>query len=529
MCTATFGVGDFPSTVQPHVARRTRRAFYTRKDDVVKVDVVENLLTFLKNPDADSPPDVSAWALAAELALRTGDSGCISDMLLEQSVPVPSAERLAAHRKVNPGALGTFLSRPDLPSDVLLNYIRREQRPVVLAPVASAPDLPDAVYSQLAKSQAVSVRSALLENPSVLPAVKLTVFERYVSQTDVPDGHARHVHHVVSAEPALHQAAFDAARSCWEPHRLLEVFPRWSGLHPDQTDFLLTVAENMLRADPTSHGMYRDRVEQALRSIATYPGLSDSVLAHFDAVAELMLPDLSGFVAQAVKDAHARHAADQTGPSLRSASRSQLSSRITAGTVRTEAQVLALAKNPVFDPGLASQLLVKLSTVRHSLGFESVDRFVAAAVASPADLLQVLMSCRQEWSFEHWLGSDTVLRVFADASSDELIEALTVARPQPAWRRFVELATAAHNSTALTDDVIAHFGWQSPETAYISQQRTVQPYVALIRDRVGLFLLRRLGTEPAVWSAFSSIVDGSVSLGDTADLAVLAGTSPEHQ
>ena len=496
----------------------------------MRVDVVDNLLTFLKtkSSDVDCPPDDSAWVLAAELALLSGDADCVSDLLYEPALPLPCAERLAAHKKARPGALGTFLSRPDLSADVLQSYIRREQRPAVLLPVASAPDLPDVVYSQLAKSQAVSVLSALLENSSVLPAVKLTVFERYVSQTNVSDGHARHVQQVLRDEPDLHQAAFDAARSCWEPHRLLKVFSRWSGLHPDQTDFLLTVAENMLRDDPKNRSV-RDRVERALRGIASRPGLSDSVLAHFDAVAALMLPDLSGFVAQAVNDAHARHAADQTVASLSSASRSQLSSAIDAGTVRTEAQVLAMAENPVFDRDLAGQLCTKLLTIRHSLGFESVDRFVGAASASPADLLQVLMPCSQDWSFEHWLCSDVVPRVFADASPDELIEALTVARPQATWRRFVEVAAAAHSCSALTDEVIAHFGWTSPEPAYISQTRTVQPYVALIRERVCLFLLKRLGTDPAVWSAFSSIVDGSVSLGDTADLAVLAGTSPEHQ
>ena len=494
----------------------------------MKVDVVENLLTFLKSPDVDCPPDDSAWVLAAELALRTGDSGCISDTLCERSVPLPSAVRLAAHRAAKPEALGTFLSRPDLPPDVLLGFIRREQRPAVLLPVASTPDLSDAVYSQLAKSQAVSVRSALLENPSVPPAVQLAVFERYVSQTHVSDEHARHVQQVLRDEPDLHQAAFDAARSCWEPHRLLHVFSRMSGLHPDQTVFLLTVVADMLQESFPVAWSVSGRVERALCAIASHPELSDSVLTHFDAVA-VQLSDPSGVVAEAAAEARARHAADQTIASLCSASRSELSDAVAAGTVRTDLQILAMSENPVFDLGLVCQLFGKLSTIRHSLNFAAVGRFVGAASASPADLLQVFTSCPPHWSFEHWLTADVTLRVFTDASSDELIEALAVARPQAAWRRFVELAAAAHNSAALTDEVIAHFGWASPDTAYISRIRTVQPQVTLISERVYQFLLERLGTDPAVWAAFSSIVDGSVSLGDTADLAVLAGSRSDQQ
>ena len=493
----------------------------------MRVDVVEKLLTFLKSPDVDCPPDDSAWVLAAALALRTGDGGCISDTLCERSVPLPSAVRLAAHREAKPGALGTFLSRPDLPPDVLLGFVRREQRPAVLLPVASTPDLPEAVYGQLAKNQSVSVQFRLMENPSVPPAVKLAIFERYVTRPFVTASHDGHVREALRDEPDLHRSAFDTAQPCWEPHRLLQFFSRMSGLHPDQTVFLLTVVEDMLQESFPVGRSVSGRVERALCAIASHPELSDSVLTQLDAVA-VQLSDPSGVVAEAAAEACARHAADQTIASLCSASRSQLSSAITAGTVRTDLQVLAMAENPVFDLGLVRQLFGKLPTIRHSLDFAAVDRFVGAAVATPADLLQVLMSCRQHWSFEHWLCSDVTLRVFTDASPGELIEALTVARPRAVWRRFVELAAAAHNSTALTDEVVAHFGWVSAETSYISQTKTVQPCVTLIRERVYQFLLRRLGTDPAVWSAFSSIVDGSVSLGATADLAVLAGGLPEH-
>ena len=495
----------------------------------MRVDVVENLLTFLKtkSSDVDCPPDVSAWVLAAELALLSGDAGCVSDLLCEPALPLPSAERLAAHKKVRPGAVGTFLSRPDLPADVLLRFIRREQRPAVLRPVASTLGLPDAVYCHLAKSQAVSVLSALLENPSVLPAVKLTVFERCVKRVDVYGARDRHILVGLHSEPGLHQAAFDTARQCWAPPRLLEFCSQWSNIHPDQTVHLLTVAEDMLRDTPDNQPVVHS-VEKALCAVASHPQLSGSVLTHIAAVAA-QLPDPYGHIADAVAVACTRHAANQTVESLRAASRSELVDAVAAGTVRTDLQILAMSENPVFDLGLVCQLLAKLSSIHHSLSFAAVDRFVGAASVSPADLLQVFTSCPPHWSFEHWLTADVTLRVFTDASSDELVEALAVARPQAAWRRFVELAAAAHNSAALTDEVVAPFGWASPETAYISRIRTVQPLVTLISERVYQFLLGRLGTDPAVWAAFSSIVDGSVSLGDTADLAVLAGSRSEQQ
>ena len=493
----------------------------------MNVAVVTNLSTFLKMKSLDSPPDVSAWVLAAELALRTGDAGCISDLLCEPALPLPCAGRLAAHKKVRPGALGTYLSRPDLPADVLLGHVRGEQRPVVLLPVASTPDLSDVVYSQLAKSQAVSVQFRLLENPSVLPAVKLAVFERYVKQTDVPDEHDRHVRQVLRNELALHPSAFDAARPCWSPARLLSFFSRWSGLRPDQTVHLLVIAEDVLACGPVQWSSLRG-VDKAVRCIAEHPGLSDSVLTRLEKVARL-LPDPDGVTAEAVADALVVQSACQTVESLRAASHSELVDAIDAGTVRTEPQVLALAKNPVFDLGLARKLCFNLSSTRHDIQFATMDRIVAVVVASPADLLRVFISGLSAWSLEHWLAAEVTLRVFGDASPDELVEALTVARWRPEWRRFVELAAAAHCCAALTDEVIAHFGWANQESAYCIGKEAVQPLAALIRERVYLFLLNRLGTDPAVWSAFSSIVDGSVSLGDTADLAVLAAGCPEHQ
>ena len=493
----------------------------------MNVAVAKNLSTFLKmkSLDVDSPPDVSAWALAAELALRTGDAGCISDLLCEQSLPLPSAARLAAHKKVRPGALGTYLSRPDLPADVLLGHVRAEQRPVVLLPVASAPDLPDVVYSQLAKSQAVSVLSALILNPSVSHAAKLTVFERYVKQTDVPDEHARHVQQVLRDEPDLHPSAFDAARPCWSPARLLTFFSRCSSLRPDQTVHLLMIAEDVLGGEPAWSSLRG--IDIAVRSIAEHPGLSDSVMTRLETVAGL-LPDQNGPTVEAVATARAGHAASQTVTSLSSASCAELVAAIDAGTVRTEPQVLAMAKNPVFDLDLARQLCFNLSSTRHDIQFATVDRIVAVVVASPADLLRVFISGFSAWSLEHWLAAEVTLRVFGDASPDELVEALTVARWRPEWRRFVELAAAAHNCAALTDEVIAHFGWNNQESALCIGKEAVQPLGVSIRERVYQFLLNRLGTDPAAWAAFSSIVDGSVSLGDTADLAVLAAGCPEQ-
>ena len=492
----------------------------------MRVDLVENMLTFLKNPDVDSPPDDSVWALAAELALRTGDAACVSALLSEQAVPLPSAERLAAHGKVRPVALGTFLSRPDLPPEVLLSYIRREQRPGVLLPIAEMQGLSDAVYSQLAKSQAVSVLSALIVNTTVPPVVKQAVFERCAARIDVHGGRDRHVMQGLVAEPDLHQAAFDTARQYWAPPRLLEFCSQWSNLHPGQTAHLLTIAEDMLRDTPGDSSVQLS-VEKAVCNVGSHPRLSDSLLTRIAAVAA-QLPDPYGHIADAIAVAGIRQAGHQTVTSLRAASRAELVDAVAAGTVRTEPQVAAMTENPSFDRDIARQLLVKLPSIRHSLDFEAVDRFVGAASVSPADLLQVLMPVLPHWSFEHWLTADVTLRVFTDASSDELIEALDVARPQATWRRFVELAAEKNNSAALTDEVLAHFGWQSTETAVIAQTRTVLPLAALIRGRVYQFLLRRLGTDPAAWSAFSSIVDGSVSLGATADLAVLAGSRPVH-
>ena len=106
-----------------HVCRCRDTGSLDWSGDVVRVDIVEDLLRYLKmkSLDVEHPPDSSAWVVAAELALRTGDAGCISDLLCEPALPLPCAGRLAAHKKARPGALAVFLCRPDLPSDVLCN------------------------------------------------------------------------------------------------------------------------------------------------------------------------------------------------------------------------------------------------------------------------------------------------------------------------------------------------------------------------------------------------------------------------
>ena len=494
--------------------------------DVVKVDIVEDLLRFLKNPDVVHPPNDPAWLLATELALLTGDGGCVSGLLCSLSLPLPSAERLAAHRKASPEALAVFLCRPDLPPDVLLGFVRRERRAAVLAPVAMTQGLPDAVYCQLAKSQAVSVQSRLMTNPSASPATKRTVFERYVQRSVVFDGYDRRVLQALLNEPDLHPAAFDMALTCWLPDRLLQVCSQWSNIRPDQADALLTVAEDLLRpgtADPTVE-MW---VERAVCAMASHPNLPDSVLDRLDVVAELH-SDPDGVVAEAVDAARGRPEVEQADELLRTASYTQLSDRIAANAIYTEAHIVAVSQNPVFDLGLACQLAESFSPLHSVFDTNLVaDRFVSAAVATPADLVQVLMSGRG-WSFDAWLAANATQRVFTGASPDALIEALTVARPRPAWRRFVELAAAAHSCSALTDEVLAHFGWSDSDLAS-SRTRFTCSLMELVRERVWGFLLGRLGTDPVVWTAFASIVDGSVPLGAAAELAALAADPPDQQ
>ena len=493
--------------------------------DVVRVDIVEDLLRYLKNPDVEHPPDSAAWVVATELALLTGDADCVSGLLSSLLLPLPCAERLAAHKKATPEALAVFLCRPDLPPEVLLGFVQGERRATVLAPVATKQGLPDAVYSLLGKSASVSVQSQLIANPSVPTAVKRTVFERFVQRPAVFDDHDRRVLHTVRNDPDMHQWVFDTALPCWSPDRLLEVCPQWSNLRPDQADVLLTAAEDMLRSEPSDPRVVA-RVELAVRAVASHPNLPDSVLDRLDVVAALH--PYRNRVAAEVTAARGRPAAEQADELLRAASRSQLSAAIAAGDVYTESQILAASKNPVFDTGLACQLAAKLPSL-HPVYDQCVlaDRFVGAAVTTPAELVHVLMS-GSGWFFEIWLSADATQRVFTGASPDELIEALTVARPQPAWRRFVELAAAAHSCSALTDEVLAHFGWSDSGLA-TSDTRFTRSLMELARERVWGFLLRRLGTDPAVWTAFTSIVDGSVPLGDTADLAALAADPPEHQ
>ena len=381
------------------------------------------------------------------------------------------------------------------------------------------------MYSLLGKSASVSVQSQLIANPSVPAAAKRAVFERFVHRRVVFDEHDRRVLQTLRNDPDMHQWVFDTALPCWSPDRLLWVCSSWSNLRPDQVDVLLTAAEDMLRSEPSDPRVVA-RVELALRAVASHPNLPDSVLDRLEKVARL-LPD-PDWVAAEVTAARGYPAAEQADELLRAASRSQLSAAIAAGDVYTEAQILAASKNPVFDPGLACQLAAKLPSL-HPVFDQCgpADRFVGAAVTTPADLVHVLMS-GSGWFFGNWLSADTTQRVFTGASPDELIEALTVARPRPAWRRFVELAAAAYSCAALTDDVVAHFGWSGNDHGS-SFTNFVGVYVTLVREHVWTFLLGRLGTDPAVWTAFMSIVDRSVPLGETADLAALAADPPEHQ
>ena len=496
----------------------------------MKVDIVEDLLRYLKmkSLDVEHPPDSSAWVVAAELALRTGDAGCISDLLCEPALPLPCAGRLAAHKKARPGALAVFLCRPDLPSDVLLGFVQRERRATVLAPVATKQGLPDAVYSLLGKSASVSVQSQLIANPSVPAAAKRAVFERFVHRRVVFDEHDRRVLQTLRNDPDMHQWVFDTALPCWSPDRLLWVCSSWSNLRPDQVDVLLTVAEDMLHL-PRANSVRPAQVELAMCAMASHPNLPDSVLDRLEGVALLLLAAGHDVCAEMVATARGYPAAAQADKVLRSASRSELSDAISAGDINTPARIVAVSKNPVFDRDLACRLVASLPALHDVFDDCSIaDRFVGAAVASPADLMHVLMS--GSWSHENmnWLAADTTQRVFTGASPDELIEALTVARPRPAWRRFVELAAAAYSCAALTDDVVAHFGWSDSDLA-TSNTRFTRSLMELVREHVWTFLLGRLGTDPAVWAAFMSIVDRSVPLGETADLAALAADPPEHQ
>ena len=511
-----------------HVSSKKNNEQGRMNGDVVKVDVVENLLAFLKSPDEAnllSKAEIEAvWGLLAELALRTGDSASISDLLWEDSLPLPDAERLAAHRKVRPEALGEFLCRPDLPPDVLLSHVRREQRPAVLHQLAKKPDLPAAVYGQLAKSQAVSVQSLLMSNTSVPLAAKRTVVERYAKQPEHQVGyHNDDLLHKLRDEPGLHPAAFDVAHRHWSPERLLEVCSRWSGLRPDQAETLLTVAEAVL-SDGTYNCSVRTRAEQTVRTIAAYPNLPDSVLDRLEAVAGL-LHDPSGHFVELAADARASQAADRTVGALSGMSRTELADLVAAGEIRTETQVLAAADNPVFDLGLACELVSNLPAV-HSVFHAPVrDRFVDAVAVSPACLVR-LCHDGSGWSFDDWPDWPATQRVFIAASSEALIEALDVARPYPASRCFVELAAVQYSGPGLTDDVVAQFAWVGSDLDYINQTRRVQPHVEQVRERVCRFLLERLGTDPDGWEAFAAIVDCSVPLGAAADVAALAADPP---
>ena len=493
----------------------------------MKVDIVEDLLRYLKNPDVVRSQDDPAWVLATDLALLYGDAECVSGLLCSVLLPLSCAERLAAHKKATPEALAVFLCRPDLPPDVLLGFVRTERRSAALQPVAKTQGLPVEVYSLLAKSRAVSVWSALISNPSVPAAAKLAVFALFVKRFMSLDDHDRRVLQALLDDPALHQPAFDLAVKSWKPDRLLWVCSSWSNLRHDQVDVLLTIAEDMLHL-PRADSVRPAQVDRAMCAMASQPYLTDSILDRLEPIAMLLLAAGRDVCAEMVATARGYPAAAQADKVLRSAGRSELVDAITAGGINTQAQIVAVSENPVFDRDLACRLVASLPALHDVFDDCSIaDRFVGAAVASPADLMHVLMS--GSWSHENmnWLAADTTQRVFTGASPEELIEALTVARSRPAWRRFVELAAAAHSPTALTDEVVAHFGWSGNDPGS-SHTTFVGVYVTLVREHVWNFLLGRLGTGPAVWAAFMSIVDRSVPLGATADLAVLADP-PEQQ
>ena len=497
----------------------------------MRVDIVEDLLRLLKDPDVERPPDDPAWLLATELALLAGDKDCLTGLLCVQSLPLPCAERLAAHRNATPEALGAFLCRPDLPPDVLLGFVRGERRASVLAPVAMRQGLPDEAYSEMAACQAVSVQSLLMGNPSVPAAAKRAVFERYVKRCVTGNANGddldRRVQQALCHDTDLHQWAFDTALPCWEPDRLLEVCSAWKGLRPDQIDVLLGVAEDMM-LPPARSGAAARRVEKALCGLAARPGLPDSVLDRMASVAELF-PSLNRYAAVAVAEARCRPGREKAAGMLRAASRTELSDLIAAGEIRKDFQILAVAENPGFDLGLACELAASFPSLHPVFAGTAADSFVDAAVASPADLLRVLMST-PGFSAKDWFDASATHRAFTGASPGELVEALTVARPSPMWRRFVELAAAAHCSSSLTDDVVACFGWSDSSTGFDGLSTGYRDQLtALVRGRVWEFLMGRLGTDPAAWAAFAAIVDCSVPLGETADLAALAADPDAQQ
>ena len=187
--------------------------------------------------------------------------------------------------------LVAFAAREDLPSETLLDWVRKERRATVLAQIAAKQDLPVAVFEALAVHTGASVRHALLSNETAPVHIRADIIAAMHDMV-TPDRTRWLCSDTLTGSGSLQREVFDRLKlnglgDC------LRV-SGWAGLATRQLHSLLGVVEQLFAA--------RLAALEVGNPVATRPGqaigTADAVyrLARHPAADEALLERIETFV-----------------------------------------------------------------------------------------------------------------------------------------------------------------------------------------------------------------------------------------
>ena len=548
-CTAAsagpeFGFVDLPSTVQSHVTRQIRRAFYTKKGYVMKVALSEALACcFAQQPDV--PEDM--FELLTAMVIDDDCAAASEWMLKQKELPFVLAEKLVARHGVSAAELTAFAAREDIPTATLQAWVRKERRVTVLAQIAAKPDLPQEVFETLATRNGVALQTALLFNESAPVAVRAGIAAELVVAGRISYLDLRST---LNGSELLQRALFDRL----SPDMLLQhtgFVAEWDGLVVSQLHSLLDAVERNVAAVPpitsitpgdmhqhrrhprrnrrksvtsiTPGDMHQHRrhVNNACRTEAR--DVARRLVEHPSADTDLLdrlvkfAADYPACWSRTIDEAVATARRSLTsfgecrGP-LRAVPYSKLVELADSGDLGTVPTLQRAIRNPLFDTAIAERIL----KAEKRLGRRdyAVEHLLHDWAPDLASALRVWHALNDQPPYAHGLSKHV-----AAASTDELLQALSTAADCPEWGWLLAETIAEVAGTAVTDEVVGRFGW-FPD--HVTAAGTDSRVGALTVD----YLHRRFGAHYPTWKVFAAVAGPSTPIADAAALAVHAEPPP---
>ena len=461
-------------------------------------------------------PDDDMFELLTALALADGSAEASNRLLRDTCLPLEQAQKLVARHGVTTAEMVAFASREDMPSETLLEWVRKERRVAVLEVLAAKPDLPQEVIEMLATRKGAALRFALLFNESAPVHVRAGIAAGLLN-TDVSDSDKYAAKVALDGSELLQRAVFD--RLILNKLDVCGVVSDWPGLSKAQLHSLLGTVELLVATHWTSyrgapgrltHQGNKECHEAAniIWNLANQPAVDEALLARIETFVDsydlplLRHPRLAEDVASA-RQRLVVFGGDCT--TVVSAPYSKLVELADSGVLGSLRLTDLAVTNPLFDADVA----VKILAIEFAAQSPQLGDITDALTGWAPDLMSALRV--QLANTVAWRALDPHIR---EASTEELIAAFDSVADRPEWNRLLAIRFAAAASPgAVTDELIGRFGWFA--TAVYNNVDN-HPLGVLVTG----FLRRRFGDHVPTWRVFAAVADSSTPLAEAAALAV---------